>query len=151
MRDDCPGRDDRQVLARDLEDERPKRVERRKLVHPGPRTEVRPRVNQPRKHRIRIPKEVARPGIGERGSLAGSGPGDRRGHQTIIPPSMTTSMPVMYELSSEARNSTRFATSSASPRRPNSVLSISRGRARLRPRARWARFAYAGSGWARSS
>ena len=64
MRDDRPGRADRQLLARDLEDERPEGIERRKLVHPGPRTEVRPRVDQPREHRVRLPKELARLGIG---------------------------------------------------------------------------------------
>src|SRR2546421_930388 len=71
MRDDRPGRADRQLLARDLEDERPEGIEWRKLVHPGPRAEVRPRVDQPREHRVGLPKEVARLGIGNRGSLAG--------------------------------------------------------------------------------
>jgi hypothetical protein len=33
-------------------------------------------------------------------------------HQTFMPPSTTTSMPVMYELSSEERNRATFATSS---------------------------------------
>jgi hypothetical protein len=50
-------------LARDLEDERPERVKRGKLVQPGPRTEVRPRINQPRENRIRLAKELARLGI----------------------------------------------------------------------------------------
>src|SRR5258705_9937681 len=39
-----------------------------------------------------------------------------------MPPSTTTSTPVTYELSSDARNSATFATSSGRPRRPNSVL-----------------------------
>src|SRR5882724_10949320 len=43
-------------------------------------------------------------------------------HQTFIPPSTTISTPVTYELSSEARNSATFATSSGRPRRPSSVL-----------------------------
>jgi len=33
-------------------------------------------------------------------------------HQTLMPPSTTTSMPVLYELSSEERNRATFATSS---------------------------------------
>jgi hypothetical protein len=44
-------------------------------------------------------------------------------HQTFMPPSTTTSMPVMYELSSEERNRATFATSSGCPSRPKSVLS----------------------------
>src|SRR5690348_8852625 len=70
MRDDRPGRADRELLARDLEDERPEGIERRKLVHPGPRPEVRPRVDQLREHRVRPSKELARLRIGNRGSLS---------------------------------------------------------------------------------
>src|SRR4030095_12112757 len=43
-------------------------------------------------------------------------------HQTFMPPSTTMSTPVTYELSSDARNSATFATSSGRPRRPNNVL-----------------------------
>ena len=60
MRDDRPGRADGQLLARDLEDERAEGVEWRKLVQPGARTEVRPRVDQPREHRIGVAQELAR-------------------------------------------------------------------------------------------
>ena len=35
-----------QLLACDLEDERPEGIEWRQLFQPGPRTEVRPRVDQ---------------------------------------------------------------------------------------------------------
>jgi hypothetical protein len=45
VRDDRPGRGDGQLLARDLEDERREGIERWKLVHPGPRAEIRPRVD----------------------------------------------------------------------------------------------------------
>jgi hypothetical protein len=69
VRDDRAGRADRELLAGDLEDERPEGVKRRKLVHPRPRPEIRPRVDQPREHRVRVPKELARLGIGNRGSL----------------------------------------------------------------------------------
>jgi hypothetical protein len=41
------------------------------LVHPGPRAEIRPRVDQPREHRVRLPKKLTRVGIGNCGSLAG--------------------------------------------------------------------------------
>src|SRR5206468_4728515 len=71
MRDDRPRRVDRKLLAGDLEDERPERVERRKLVHPGPRSEIRPRVDQPREHGVRLSKKLARLGIGNRGLPAG--------------------------------------------------------------------------------
>ena len=39
------------------------------------------------------------------------------GYQTFMPPSTTRSMPVTYELSSDARNSATFAMSSGSPSR----------------------------------
>src|SRR2546423_15268395 len=70
MRDDRPGRRDGKLLAGDLEDERTERIERWKLIHPGPRAEIRPRVDEPRKHGVRLPKELAGLGIGNRGSLA---------------------------------------------------------------------------------
>src|SRR2546421_7400214 len=70
MGDDRPGRGDGELLAGDLEDERPEGIERRKLVHPGSRAEIRPRVDQPREHGVRLPKELAGLGIGNRGSLA---------------------------------------------------------------------------------
>src|SRR5580765_8312236 len=71
MRDDRPGRSDGQLLACDLEDERAEGIERRELVQPGARTEVRPRVDEPREHRVRLTQEFARLGIGNRGSLEG--------------------------------------------------------------------------------
>src|SRR5205823_13506373 len=43
-------------------------------------------------------------------------------HHTFIPPSTTISTAVTYELSSEARNTATFVTSSARPSRPNRVL-----------------------------
>src|SRR5215204_1820590 len=73
MRDDRPGRADRKLLARDLEDERAEGIERRKLVHPGPRAEIRPRLDQPRKHGVRVSQVLARLGIGGRSELAGWG------------------------------------------------------------------------------
>src|SRR5438046_9825957 len=66
MRDDRPSRGDRQLLPRDLEDKRPERIERRKLIHPGPWAEVRPCVDQPREYRVNLPKELPRLGIGNR-------------------------------------------------------------------------------------
>src|SRR5262249_57494159 len=47
----------------------------------------------------------------------GDGPGTCAGpgHQTLIPPSKTTSMPVMYDLSPDPTNNPRCTTSSASP------------------------------------
>src|SRR5580765_2253006 len=65
MRDDRAGRRDRELLARDLEDECPEGVERRELVGPGPRTEVRPRVDESGENRIGFPKELARSRIGD--------------------------------------------------------------------------------------
>jgi hypothetical protein len=44
-------------------------------------------------------------------------PGNRAGRYKVAPPSIATSAPVMYPLSSDSRNSTRAATSSAVPRR----------------------------------
>src|SRR5690348_12443276 len=69
MGDDRPGRGDRELLARDLKDERPESIEWRKLVHPGTRPEVRPRVDQSREHGISSVKKLACLAIGERGSL----------------------------------------------------------------------------------
>jgi hypothetical protein len=57
-REDRAGRVDGQLLSCDLEDERPEGIERRKLVQPGPRAEVRPGVDQPREDRIRVPEKV---------------------------------------------------------------------------------------------
>ena len=111
MRDDRPGRADRQLLARDLEDERPEGIERRKLVHPGPRTEVRPRVDQPREHRIRLPEELARIGIGKRGSYAGwSHPRSCFSSRSVSTMSMTSATvsltgPVALELGRRGRPS----------------------------------------------
>jgi hypothetical protein len=60
-----------ELLAGDLKDERPEGIERWKLVHPGPRAEIRSRVDHPREHGVRLPEELARHGIGNRGSLPG--------------------------------------------------------------------------------
>src|SRR5581483_2683118 len=65
--DDRAGRGDRQLLARDLEDERAEGVERRQLVEPGPRTEIRPGVDQLREDRVRLAEELLRLGVGDRG------------------------------------------------------------------------------------
>src|SRR5438270_7419369 len=73
MRDDRPGRGDGELLAGDLEDERPEGIERGKLFHPGPRAEIRPRVDQPRERGVCLPKKFARFGMGNRGLLAGWG------------------------------------------------------------------------------
>jgi hypothetical protein len=62
-----------------LEDERSERIERRKLVQPGPRAEIRSRVDQLGKDRIRVPKELTRFAIGKRCPLAGSG-----GHAMVL-------------------------------------------------------------------
>src|SRR5262249_19886943 len=72
MRDDRSGRPDRQLLARDLEDERPERIERRKLVHPGAWTEVWMRVDHACEHGIGLAEELSRLGVGERGTTSSS-------------------------------------------------------------------------------
>src|SRR5689334_18159071 len=64
MIDDRAGRGDGELLARDLEDERRERVERRKLLEPRPRPEVRPRVDHLRKHRVGFPQKLTGGGIG---------------------------------------------------------------------------------------
>src|SRR6266576_1438560 len=109
MRDDRPRRGDRELLACDLEDECSERIERRELVDPSAGAEVRSRVDQSREHRIRVAQELSRIGIGKGGPLAGSGLNDALGHRTFIPPSTTTSIPVTYKLSSEARKRATFA------------------------------------------
>ena len=63
--DDGSGRADGELLAGDLEDERPEGVERRQLVQPGPGAEVRARVNERRKDRIPVPQVLPGFGIGE--------------------------------------------------------------------------------------
>jgi hypothetical protein len=68
--EDRPGRLDGQLLAGYLEHERPERIQLRKLVHPGPRTEVRPRVDQAREDGIRLPEELPPLRIREGGHLA---------------------------------------------------------------------------------
>src|SRR5580704_4776968 len=68
-RHDRPRRADGELLTCDLEDQGSERVERRKLVHPRPRTEVRPRVDQAREHRIGVPEKRSRVTVGDRGSL----------------------------------------------------------------------------------
>src|SRR6185437_5066269 len=56
--DDRAGRGDRQLLSRDLEDQRAERVEQGQLVEPGPGTEVRPGIDQPREDGVRIAQEL---------------------------------------------------------------------------------------------
>lgn len=69
--DDRPRRGDRQLLTRDLEDERPESVvEGRKLVRPCEWPEVGPFLDQLSEHWIRLAKELARFRIGERSLLA---------------------------------------------------------------------------------
>src|ERR1700730_14561061 len=65
-----PGRGYGKLLTRGLEDQGSERIERRELVHPRPWTEVRPRVDQAREHRIGVPKKRSRRAVGDRGSLA---------------------------------------------------------------------------------
>jgi hypothetical protein len=60
-------------LAGDLKDERPEGIKRGKFGHPGPWTEVRPRVHQPRENRIRLSEKLSRLGIGDCGRLAAPG------------------------------------------------------------------------------
>src|ERR1700676_3361504 len=69
-RDDRPRRADGKLLTRDLEDKDSERVERRQLVHPRPRTEAWPRVDQAREHRVGAPKKLPRLAVGNRGSRA---------------------------------------------------------------------------------
>src|SRR6266851_4572667 len=69
-RHDRPRRADGKLLARDLEDQGSERVEPRQLVHPRPGTEVRPRDDQAREHRIGVPKKLSRLAVGDPGSLA---------------------------------------------------------------------------------
>src|SRR4029077_4198227 len=63
-------RGDGKLLARDLEDQRPECVERRKLVQPGPGTGTGERGDQSREHRIRVPEELPSLAIGDRSPLA---------------------------------------------------------------------------------
>jgi hypothetical protein len=65
--DDRAGRADGQLLGDDLHDQSPEGVDTRKVVEPAPRPEVRACVDHPRKDRVRLPEEVARCGIGDRG------------------------------------------------------------------------------------
>jgi hypothetical protein len=59
-------RSDGELLACDLEGERPEGVERGELADPRARAEVGMRVDHPRQDRIRVPEELAHSGIGER-------------------------------------------------------------------------------------
>jgi hypothetical protein len=67
---DRPCGGDGKLLTRDLEDQRPEGVERRKLVQPGPGTETGPRVDQSRENRIRVPEELPSLAIRDRSPLA---------------------------------------------------------------------------------
>lgn len=63
---DRPGRPDGELLPGHLEDQRPKRVEPGKFVDPRARMEVGMRLDYPGEHRIGVPEELARRGIGDR-------------------------------------------------------------------------------------
>ena len=63
-------RGDGELLAGDLEDERPERVERWELVQPGPGAEVRPGVDQSCQNGIGVPQVLQSCAIGERRALA---------------------------------------------------------------------------------
>ena len=56
--DDRAGRGDRELLARDLEDECPEGVERRKFLQPGARTEVGPRVDDASENWVGFPQNL---------------------------------------------------------------------------------------------
>src|SRR6476646_1911457 len=64
-RHDRSRRADGKLLSRDLEDQGSEGVERRQLVHPCPRTEIRTGVDQPRHDRVGGPKKLPRLGVGE--------------------------------------------------------------------------------------
>src|SRR4051794_12440939 len=86
-RQDRPCGPDGELLADHLEDEHPKGVERRKLLDPCPRAEVRMRVDQARENRVGVSQELARLGIGDGGWPAGhswSRRSARCAHATIV-------------------------------------------------------------------
>jgi hypothetical protein len=62
-------------LADDLKDERPERVERRKLVDSRPRMEVRVGIDHPCEHWVGIEQDIARARIGGRCGRAVAGVG----------------------------------------------------------------------------
>src|SRR5258708_1066648 len=62
---DRAGRSDRQLLADDLENQCPERIERRELVHPRSGTKGWMRVDDAREHRIGLAKELASPSVDE--------------------------------------------------------------------------------------
>src|ERR1022692_2028551 len=103
---DRPCRGDGQLLACDLEDQRPECIERRKLVQPGPGTETGPRVDQSRENRIRVPKELPSLAIRDRSPLAGLGVDahalSRRSVSTISMTSATVSSRAQSRWSSTA-------------------------------------------------
>ena len=66
---DRPCRPDRELLTGDLEDERPEGIEPGQLVDPRARVEVGMRIDQPREDRVRLPEELARSRVGNRGHL----------------------------------------------------------------------------------
>src|SRR5262249_31259485 len=107
MRDDRPRRGDGELLAGDLEDERSEAIERRELVQPGPRTEVRPRVDQSREHRVRVAEELPGLAIRDLGPLAAFGVDahamSRRSVSTISITSATVSSRAQSRWSSTAR------------------------------------------------
>ena len=65
-------RGDRQLLTDHLEDERPERIARRQVVHPGPRPEARMCVDHASQHGIGLAQELPRLPIGERRARARS-------------------------------------------------------------------------------
>ena len=87
---DCPRRADRELLAGDLEDQRPEGIERRELVEPSPRAEVRVRIDDPREHRVGLAKK--RPRLGSASGCSWSRhSSSRRSVSTIWTTSATVS------------------------------------------------------------
>src|SRR5262249_36018552 len=85
VRDDRPGRGDRQLLAGDREDERPEGVERRELVHPRPRAKVRPGVDQLPEDGVSLLEVLARLRIGGGGlAMLGGHAQNRNAFQTVV-------------------------------------------------------------------
>src|SRR5439155_4853931 len=90
----------RELLARDLEDERAEGVEPGELVDPRARAEIGMRVDQAREHGIGVPKVLARGGIDDsRGVHAFR----RRSVSTITMTSATVSSRAQSRWSSTAR------------------------------------------------
>jgi hypothetical protein len=63
---DRPRRPHRDLLAGDLEDQRPEGIEGRELVEPSPRAEVRVRIDDPAEHRVGLAQKGPRPRVSDR-------------------------------------------------------------------------------------